>query len=363
MRTVTVGRVLGLHLWLLPALPAAAQSGAALATPAAESVAVRTATVIRGTVIDTLQIIGSLVASRDAAISAATSGNLTAVAISSGQAVKAGDLLFQLDDRAARAELEVQQAKLRVAENALRRAQDLARSGNMPAARLDELTSDHATANAQFHAAQARLELLSLRASFDGQVGIVRHSPGAFVQVGEQLVRLADNTRILADFQVSQSHLREIRIGQPFTVSGDALGTGGVLEGRISVIDFRADRNTRAVEVQGELRTDGAALPTGIAVRVAVELDRRENRVLVPQSALVPGMVSDQAWRIEEGVARLVRVQVGSRHEGRAEVVSGLKEGDQVVTVGQFRLRDGTPVEVVPDGAPSSVTAAPVAGR
>jgi membrane fusion protein (multidrug efflux system) len=353
--------MLGLYLWLLPALPAAAQPGAP-APPEVETVPVRTATVTRGTVIDTLQLIGSLIPSRDAAISAGTSGNLTAVAISSGGIVKAGDPLFQLDDRAARADLEVQQARLRVAENALRRAQDLARSGNMPAARLDELISEHASANAQSHAAQARLELLTLRASFDGQVGIVRHSPGAFVQVGEQLVRLADNTRILADFRVSQSHLRDMRIGQPFTVSGDALGAGRVLEGRISVIDLQAHRDTRAVDVQGELRTAGEALPTGVAVRVAVELARRENRLTVPQTALIPGMVSDHAWRIEQGRARLVRVEVGSRHDGVAEVVSGLNEGDQVVTVGQFRLRDGTPVQVVPDGAPSSVPAAPRVG-
>lgn len=365
MRPTTPARTAIRALALLAGLGTAAWPSAAARAQAApaEAIPVRAGQVVRGTAVDTLEMLGTLVAARDATISAGTSGNLTGVMVRSGQVVKAGDPLFQLDDRSARADLEVQLARLRVTENALRRGQDLARTGNMPAARLDEVNSDYATATAQANAARARLDLLTLRAPFDGQVGIVRHSPGTFVQLGEQLVRLTDNTRILADFKVPQSHLRSLQVGQRFTVSGDALGAGRSVEGRISVIELRADPNTRTVDVRGELQAGGEAMPSGVAVRVTLELARREGRPMLPLTALVPGMVNDTVWRIEGGRARLVQVSIGARQGGMAEVTSGLEVGDQVVTVGQFRLRDGTAVRVVPEGAPSAIPASAAAGR
>jgi RND family efflux transporter MFP subunit len=266
--------------------------------------------------------------------------------------------MFQLDDRAARADFMVAQARLRVAESALHRAQELLRTGNFPQARLDELTGDSTTATANLAAAQARLDLLTLRAPFDGEVGVFQLAPGSFVQAGAPLVRLSDNSALITHFRVRQALLPRLSPGQRFTISSDALGAGIVLEGQVAVVDAQADQSTRAVEVRGDVRNPGHRLIGGIYVRVELELARREGQLLVPAAALVPGMASDQAFQIRNGEARLVPVRVGVRRDGSAEVLSGLSEGDQVVTVGQFRLQDGGRVRVVAGDEASAVPAA-----
>lgn len=369
MRLTMIGGSAALILLLMPpALARAQPASPTVAQPAAPAVAppavpVRAAPVTRGTVTDTETFLGSLTALREATVAAQGPGTITQVLVRSGQKVKQGDPLFQFDTRAALADVEIAQARVRVAEGALRRAQELLRSGNMPQSRLDELNSDSATSHAQLTAAQVRLDILTLRAPFEARAGVVTLSPGTFVQAGEALVKLTDDTHLVVDFRLPQSHLPKVGIGQAIRVSGHALGPDRVLEGRVSIISPQADRATRAVDIRGELATGGSAMVSGIAVRVDLTVAQREGRPIVPAEALIPGMVTDQAYRVEQGVARLVQVRTGTRWDGRVEVLAGLAVGDMVVTLGQFRIQDGVRVEVVPEGDPSALprTAAPTA--
>ncbi|MFC7544056.1 efflux RND transporter periplasmic adaptor subunit [Siccirubricoccus deserti] len=315
---------------------------------------VRAAPVIRGTVIDTETFLGSLTALHNATVAAQTAGTITEVFVRSGQKVKQGDPLFQFDTRAARADVEIAQARVRVTEGALRRAQELMRSGNTPQSRLDELNADYATGRAQLNAAQVRLDILTLRAPFDARAGVVQLSPGTFVQLGDPLVQLTDDTHLVVDFRVPQSHLPQLRLGGPVRISGQALGRDRVLDGRVTIISPQADRS-RAVDVRAEVDTGGYPMTSGIAVRVDLTVAQREGQPIVPTEALMPGMVTDQAYRIQQGIARLVQVRTGTRRDGHVEVLSGLEAGDLVVTLGQFRLQDGAAVRVVADGQPSAV--------
>lgn len=359
------GSIRGVHVALVLSaivpsapLPAAAQQSTA---QAAEASPVRIAAVTRGTVVETETVVGALFPVQEAMIAPGSPGNVTAVLVKSGQRVKRGDPMFQLDDRAARADLEVAGARLKVAQGALHRAQELIRTGNFPLARLDELNGDSTTAAANLGAAQARLDLLTLRAPFDGEIGVFQLSPGTFVQMGASLVRLSDDSALVAHFRVRQALLPRLSTGQRFTVRGDALGPGRVLEGQVTVIDSQADQNTRAIEVRGDVRNGERGLAGGLQVRIELELARRDGQLLVPIAALVPGMASDQAFMVRDGEARLVPVRVGVRRDGAAEVLSGLAEGDQVVTVGQFRLQDGGKVRPVAEGDPSALPAAAAA--
>jgi membrane fusion protein (multidrug efflux system) len=344
-------------LLLLLVIPAVTR-----AESAAEAVSVRAAPVTRGTVIDTETFLGSLTALHNATVAAQTAGTITEVFVRSGQKVKQGDPLFQFDTRAARADVEIAQARVRVTEGALRRAQELMRSGNTPQSRLDELNADNATGRAQLNAAQVRLDILTLRAPFDARAGVVQLSPGTFVQLGDPLVQLTDDTHLVVDFRVPQSHLPQLRLGGPIQISGRALGQDRVLDGRVTIISPQADRNSRAVDVRAEVDTGGHPMTSGIAVRVDLTVAQREGQPIVPAEALMPGMVTDQAYRIQQGIARLVQVRTGTRRDGHVEVLSGLEVGDLVVTLGQFRLQDGAAVRVVADGQPSAVerTSSPV---
>ena len=345
---LTIGGSAALLLLLVMPVSTRAES-------AVEAVPVRAAPVTRGTVTDTETFLGSLTPLHNVTVAAQTAGTVTGVFVQSGQTVKQGDPLFQFDTRTVQADIEIAQARVRVTEGALRRAQELLRSGNMPQSRLDELNSDYATAHAQLNATQVRLEILTLRAPFTARAGVVQLSPGTFVQHGDALVQLTDDTHHVVDFRLPQSQLPQVRLGERVQISGRALGQDRVLDGRVTVISPQADRNSRAVDVRADVNTGGNPIISGIAVRVDLTVAQREGQPIVPAEALIPGMVTDQAYRIQQGIARLVQVRTGTRRDGRVEVLSGLEAGDLVVTLGQFRLRDGAAVRVVADGQPSAV--------
>lgn len=343
-------RQIGQQLLLLIALALGVASPAPAAPPpsppAAKPVPVQVGRAETATMIETASFIGSLVPWRQVDIVSANMGNVTAIYVTQGQKINQGDPLFLLDDRVAKTDLQSAQAQFQNVERDFKRSQELAQTNVVSKSQMDKATSDYATAQANLNAARTKLDLLTLRAPFPGQIGIIKISAGAFAMPGiKKLASLEDHSKLHVDFRVPQRLLPQLRIGQPFAFSADALGKQRV-KGVIQYIDPSIDGKTRSIELRGLVENPTGKLVGDLGGRVELEMAVRENAVVAPAAALIPTLEGNDVYRVAEGRAQRVAVKVGMVREGQAEIVQGLQPGDQVVTVGQFALEDGMAVSI-----------------
>ncbi|BBK43629.1 MexH family multidrug efflux RND transporter periplasmic adaptor subunit [Allostella vacuolata] len=322
-------------------------SAANRAQPApVRAVAVETAAVTVGTVIDDISVIGSLQPTESVVIQPEISGRIVRFGFADGARVKKGDLLVELDPAILRAELAKARSDLTLARTNSERANQLATQGTGTLRSRDEALAVLQAAQANLDLAQARLERTEIRAPFSGAVGLRMFSVGAYVSPGDRIVELAATDPVRVDFRVSEIFLTSLRNGQRISVTADAL-PGRTFSGDIYAIHPIVDENGRAVRVRASLPNPDGALYPGLFVRIRVVVEERRNAVLVPESAVFPVDQKKYVYRVENGRAVLNEVRLGRRQPGMAEIVSGLGRDATVVTAGHQQLRDGAAIEVV----------------
>ena len=330
-----------------------------------------------------LEALGTANANQGVNLTVETTGIVKDILFKANEKVEAGQVLLQLDDAVERADLEANKATAANNKLALDRALELQRRGVGSQSALDEARAASASAEAQVNRTQAVLDQKQLRAPFAGTVGIPRIDNGQFLQPGATVVTLQDLDTMRVDFTLPEQQLADLKIGQPLRLGprdGQLSFTGTV-----SGIDPRVDPSNRLVSVRGQISNPQGKLTPGQFVQVRVQLDEQPNVIAVGQTAVVTSLYGDYVYVVRpadeakqpapqteptaasgaasaseagkpgeakpEGtapdlIANQVFVKTGRRSEGTIEIVSGLKAGDIVVTAGQNRLSNGTPVRV-----------------
>ena len=336
------GALAGWFLFAEPATDAREVEG-----PRARPVPVETAVARTGPAATLVRATGTLRSSDSVVVQPEISERVAGVLFEQGQAVRAGTPLVTLETDTLQAELNKAEAALVLARENFRRSESLSRQGATAARALDEARAALATAEAEAELARARLADATIAAPFDGVVGLKEISVGRYVQPGDDLVTLERIDPLNLDFRVSERWLTKLRPGDTVAVSVDAL-PGERFEGRIVAIDPQVDVNGRAVQLRATVVNPDRTLRPGLFARVAVELDRRPDAVLVPEAAIVLQEAGPIVYRVEEGRALATAVVTGVRRDGFVEVTEGLGAGATVVVNGHVRLRDRAAVQVVP---------------
>lgn len=265
-----------------------------------------------------------------------------------GQAVAEGDLLVQLDSREIRADLDLAEANLRERRSRYGRLEALAASQVVSEVELEEIQAQLQVAEAQVGSARARLEDTFIRAPFSGTVGLRRVSVGGLAQPNTVITTLDDTAVMKLEFSVPEEYLPVMAAGLEIQASG-AAWPGRVFSGKVMSVDSRVDPVTRSLAVVAQLPNQDSALKPGMFLQV--EIARfRENVVLAPESALVPRQGRQFVYVVAGGRAEEREVKLGSRLPGEVEITRGLVAGEQIVTQGVQRLRDGLQVRL--DSAP-----------
>lgn len=293
-----------------------------------------------------IRSVGTLQSDESVWIASELAARVAEILFVEGQQVKAGDVLIRLDDDLAKVELQDAKARLDLARANFERSDRLARSGSGTERARDEAAAELARAQAAHNLISVRLDKLSLRAPFDGVVGIRRVSVGAFINPGAELVNLEKIDQLKVDFKVPELYYAQVRVGQTVAVSVDALA-GRVFEATIYTIDPLVDVNGRALNVRARLANDELLLRPGFFARITVKGDESRSLVMVPEEAIVPRGQEHLVYRIEDNHAVETRVRLGARRGGAVEILEGLPPGALVVIAGQTRLRDGSPVEIL----------------
>ncbi len=293
-----------------------------------------------------VKAIGSLQSDESVQIASEIAGRVTEIPLPEGSSVAAGDILIKLDDALARAEVDDMQARYEFAKGNLGRANMLARSGNVTERARDEATANSATAQATLELAKVRLSKHVIHAPFSGVVGIRKVSPGAYIAVGQPIVNVEKIDTLKVDFKLPELYLGDVKIGQTVDITVDAL-PGRTFEGTIYAIDPMVDVNGRALVIRAKLANPDQILRPGLFARILVKGTEGRSVVVVPESAIVPRGTEKIVYAIENGKAVETLVTLGERREGLVEIVAGLKTDAMVVTAGQQKLRNGSPVEIV----------------
>jgi membrane fusion protein (multidrug efflux system) len=191
-----------------------------------------------------------------------------------------------------------------------------------------------------------QLEKTRIVAPFSGIVGLRRVSVGEYITAGQALVNLEEIDPVKADFRVPEKFLPAIRVGQTIHIKIDAF-PDETFEGKVYAIDPRLDVAGRSLLVRAILPNKDQRLRPGLFARVTVLLQLKEDALSVPEQAIVPQGDSQYVFKIVDGKVQLTKVVIGTRREGRVEIVEGLDVGDEVVTAGQLKIRHGSAVAIV----------------
>jgi membrane fusion protein (multidrug efflux system) len=294
------------------------------------------------TVAQKLEALGNARANESVDISSKTSNVVTAVRFGDGQRVNRGQVLVQLDDAQARADVAAAEAAVAESERLYNRSRELMATEALSKAQFDQLEATLKANRARLAAAQARLEDTVIRAPFSGRVGLRRVSVGTLISPGDVITTLDDTSVIKLDFTVPENFLSTLREGLAVRATAPAFA-GRSFAGKVSSIDSRVDMNTRAVTVRALLANEDGALRPGMFLNVALANDDRETLV-IPEQALTPEAEKQFVFVVADGKAQRREVRIGSRRPGSVEVLAGLKAGEQVVVEGTQKVRDGVPV-------------------
>lgn len=332
---------------------ASAATGAPVAAAKAAT-QVEVAPVVVESMARNVAAVGSLRSKDSVVLRSEITGRIVEINIEEGGRVKQGQVVVQLDDSVAKAQLQQAQANLSLAVSHDRRARELTRQGFISGQARDEAASQLQAQRAAVALAQAQLQKTTIIAPFDGLIGLRDVSVGDYVGPGAALVPIESVDPLQVDFRIPEQYVSLVHPGLKLRMYFDAL-PGQVREGEVGAINPSIDVGGRSILLRANVPNVDDALRPGMFARV--QLQFADDKVLtVPETALVPSGEDRYVFRINEGKAERLAVSIGQRRAGRIEITAGLSEGDEVVVAGLQKVIDGAPVRVIgrPTGSAES---------
>lgn len=332
-------------------IQAASQGGSFQPPPTA----VTTVVAQRETWPSTLNVIGTAQAIQGVTVSADLPGTVAKINFESGKSVHAGDVLVELDTRQEHAQLAAAEADRDLARITYGRQQQLVSQGVVARTEYDNAEAQQKSTEAKVGEIKATIERKTIRAPFSGVLGIRQIDLGQYLAAGQAIVSLQSLNPIYVNFGVPQQESTKVQIGRTLRITSDNL-PGVEFTGRVTAVDSVINEATRNIQVQATLPNSQGKLRPGMFVQVDVGVGASRQVVTLPASAInyapygdsvfvVTDLQDPQSKKTYRGVRQqFVKVE-GSRGD-QVAVISGLDAGDEVVSSGVFKLRNGAPVQV-----------------
>lgn len=288
----------------------------------------------------------TLEAEREATVVARTSGVMLELMVEEGDRVERGQVLARLDSDRHRLEVQQAQAQLDRLKSDFERLKELHARELVSSDQFEQARSEFEFQKAAIEMARLELSYTEVKAPISGVVSKRLVKEGNWIQDQQAMFEIDDFQPLEAVLHVPEKELSLLQPGYPVTVRSDAL-PGRTFQGTVDRISPVVNPQTGTFDVTVELPNEDATLKPGLFVRARIVYDKRNGVPLIPRTALLTEDGSDSVFVIEDGVAKKQVISVGYDDGQSVEVAEGLQEGQDVVTVGQNSLRDGTPVEVI----------------
>ncbi|MBL8245913.1 MAG: efflux RND transporter periplasmic adaptor subunit [Rhodanobacteraceae bacterium] len=317
-------------------------------------VPVEVAKASRSAVTAAFQGTANLVPEAEADVVTKTSGVVLQIMVEEGDRVQAGQVLARLDSDRQRLALKQSEANLRKLENDFKRQEELIGRKLISQDVFDRSRYDLDTQRASYEIAKLELSYAEIRAPIGGVVSKRMVKVGNLIQLNQPLFKIDDFDPLEAMINVPEREMRLIQAAQPVQMLVDAL-PGTVFAGAVARVSPVVDASTGTFRVVAQFKDDSGQLRSGMFGRVRIVYDQRADALVVPRSALVGDDKDASVFVVEADVAKRRKVKLGYADGGQVEVVDGIAEGEQVVTLGQAALRDGAKVQVINSEAPVAV--------
>jgi membrane fusion protein (multidrug efflux system) len=302
----------------------------------------------------TLNAVGTVAAVQGVMVSADLPGTVERINFDSGRAVRAGEVLVELNTRQERAQLKALEAQRDLAKLNFDRMQGLLNERVISKAEFDQATTDQRQTEARVGEVLATIERKTIRAPFSGILGIRQVNLGQYLKDGEPIVELQSLSPIYVNFDVPQQSAGQMRPGREVRITVNDPG-GAAVTGRVTALDSVVNEATRNVRVQATLANRDGALRPGMFVQAEVVTGAGQPVIALPASAINYAPFGDSVFIVTDMKSpdgksyRGVRqqfVKLGGTRGDQVAVLSGVNPNDEVVTSGLFKLRTGVAVLV-----------------
>lgn len=296
-----------------------------------------------------VETVGILRAKQITNISSDIADKVVAVLYQPGGYVTKGTPLIQLDDRTYRANLQSDEAAYALAKVNYQRYLSLAKLGAQAKQTLDQARASYLQAKAKVSADQTLLSKTTIRAPFSGYIGSKTVSIGDYVQPGQVLTVLVNRKLLQVNYSFPEKYLPELKLNQKVTItmSGDAKAEQHRFTGKVTYVAPQIDEATHSIKLQADIPNKNNELTPGLFVKVRQETGVAKNTLVIPEESLLPTITGNEVYIVRNGKAYAVPIKIGLTFKNKIQVLSGLKQNDAVITVGQQQLKDGTPVKEV----------------
>ncbi|MDX1268205.1 MAG: efflux RND transporter periplasmic adaptor subunit, partial [Oceanisphaera sp.] len=301
-----------------------------------------------------LAAIGSLEAVQGVTVTAELTGKVVQIAFTSGALVETGELLVQQDISFENAQLRAAEASLALSRANYDRAKALRSEQVVTQAAFDQAQANLKQAQAEIDRIKSIIDKKTIQAPFAGRLGIRRIDLGQIIKEGDPVVSLQSLDPICVNFSLPQNQLARLKSGLTVRVAADIL-EGETINGQITAINPQVETDTRSILIQATLRNANEKLRPGMFVNVEVPLPEKAPVLVIPATAVLYAPYSDSVFIIEEVTGadgtteqqlRQQFVRLGSTQGDFVAVREGLQAGQQVVSTGVFKLRNGQKVVV-----------------
>lgn len=313
-----------------------------------------------------LSAVGTLRAVRGVDVTTEVAGLVRSVEFKSGDEVRAGQVLAQLNAESDLALMHSLEAAAELAATVYERDKAQLAAEVISKAQLDNDAADLKSKKAQVAQQAAMVEKKTLRAPFAGKLGISTVNPGQYINPGDQLVTLQTIDPIYADFYLPQKQLPQVEIGQQVAVSADAY-KDTTFTGKINAINPKVDPSTRNVQIEATVPNAKRELLPGMFATVKINAGLEQRYLTLPQTAITYNPYGDTVFVVKRSeskddkknektdqkkddkakpslVAQQVFVTTGPTRGDQVAILTGIEPGTEVVTSGQVKLKNGTPL-------------------
>ena len=303
-----------------------------------------------------LSAVGTLRAVRGVDVTTEVAGLVRSIEFKSGDEVKAGQVLVQLNADSDIAQLHSLEAAADLAATVYERDKQQLAAEVISKAQVDTDAGDLKSKRAQVAQQAALVGKKTLRAPFAGKLGITTVNPGQYLNAGDKVVTLQTIDPIYVDFNLPQQQLPLVAIGQKVTLTADAY-KGVTFEGKVNAVNPKVDANTRNVMIEATIPNPKRQLLPGMFATVKLNSGDEQRYVTLPQTSITYNPYGDTVFVVKESdkkdakgnavlTAQQVFVTTGPTRGDQVAIVKGVSPGDQIVTSGQVKLKNGAPVTI-----------------
>lgn len=285
---------------------------------------------------------GLILPDEEVSLSFETSGKIVDISFTEGTTVRKGQLLAKVNDKPLQAQLKRLMAQLELARNRVYRQEQLLNKDAVSQEAYEEAKTSLATLEAEIEGVKVNIGLTELRAPFDGVIGLRQVSVGAYANPSTIVAKLTKITPLKVEFSVPERYASQIRkgINMDFSVEGFQ----SAFHAQVYAVESSVNKDQHVFTARGIYANADRKLLPGQYASILLKKEEIPDALVIPSEAIVPEMGVDKVFCYRSGKAMPVDIQAGIRTAGDVQVLSGLHEGDTIITSGTLQLRMGLPV-------------------